>query len=247
MAKGRLGRLLTKRRIRWAGLILSVLLITGYALSGKYVAKGGLTFDAGGIDSASLCLSRGGVTFEFGRSLREPVYDKPIWIGWRTNESFGIDTQPWVWMSNVSGALPTFGYLFIPLWIPLLLVAPSTAYLWWKERAPPPGLCRKCRYDLAGIDAAVCPECGTPVLSEPEAAGLRRRTGRVEDVLIGLATGILAGWAARRFSFDGSAVLYAAIGCVGGGLVGWVFGRFFASLIRTLTQRVRRTWTTRNG
>ena len=234
MAKGRLGRLLTKRRLRWVGLILSVLLITVYAVSGKYVAKGGLTFDAGGIDSASLCLSRGGITFEFGRSLREPVYDKPIWIGWRENESFGIDTRARAWASNVSGGLPTFGYLFIPLWIPLLLVAPSTAYLWWKERAPPPGLCGKCRYDLAGIDATVCPECGTPMLSEPEAARLRRRTGRVEAVLIGLVVGVVAGWSARRFSFDGIALLYAVIGGIGGGLVGGFFGGFIGALGRRI-------------
>ena len=236
MAKGRSGRLLTKKRIRWVGLILSVLLTVMYAASGKYVVKGGVTFDSGGVDSASLCLSRGGIAFEFGRSLREPGYDKPIWIGWRTNESFGFNTQPRVWASNTAGGLPTYGFLYIPLWIPLVLIAPWTAHSWWKERAPPPGLCRKCRYDLAGIGEGVCPECGTPPLSEPEAERHRKRTRHVETVLIGVAFGVLAGWAARRFSFDGSAVLYAAIGCVGGGLVGGFLGRSFATLVRRICQ-----------
>ena len=243
MAIGSLTLRLTNRRLRWAGLISIVLLIMAYATSGKYVGQGGLTLDTGGIDSASLCISRGGVSFEFGRALREPSYDKLIWIGWRTHGSFGFDTRPRVWLSNVDGGLPDYGYLFIPFWIPLFIVAPSTAYLWWKERSPPPGLCRKCRYDLVGIAAAVCPECGTPILNGSEAARLRGRTGRVEAVLIGFVVGALAGWSARRFSFDGSVILHAIIAGMGAALVSGLFAGFIGAEARRFCAR----WSTRKG
>ncbi len=51
-------------------------------------------------------------------------------------------------------------YLSIPLWMPFLLIASMTAWLWRLDRPPPPpGHC-PCGYDLTGNESGVCPECG---------------------------------------------------------------------------------------
>ena len=53
-----------------------------------------------------------------------------------------------------------------PLWLPLLLIAAPTGWLWWRDRAsrwkdhcPNP----RCRYLLTGLTSPKCPECGTEV------------------------------------------------------------------------------------
>jgi hypothetical protein len=50
--------------------------------------------------------------------------------------------------------------ILLPLWIPFLLVALPTAFLWRRTRRVPPGHCHKCRYDLTGNTTGICPECG---------------------------------------------------------------------------------------
>ena len=47
----------------------------------------------------------------------------------------------------------------VPLWLPLLVIALPTMWLWFTDRAKP-WQCPKCRYDLRGLDGGVCPECG---------------------------------------------------------------------------------------
>ena len=55
----------------------------------------------------------------------------------------------------------------IPLWIPLVVIAIPTGFLWWRDRRRvPPDHCQKCGYDLTGNVSGVCPECGTPVERE---------------------------------------------------------------------------------
>jgi hypothetical protein len=51
----------------------------------------------------------------------------------------------------------------IPLWIPLVVVAIPTGFLWRRNRRPPPGHCPRCRYNLTGNVSGVCPECGRKV------------------------------------------------------------------------------------
>lgn len=61
------------------------------------------------------------------------------------------------------------GSLFIPLGIPVVILAAISSFILWRTRRRiPEGLCRQCGYDLTGLVHVVCPECGASV--EPVSA-----------------------------------------------------------------------------
>ncbi len=59
---------------------------------------------------------------------------------------------------------PICSILAIPSWLPLLVLAPPTAWLWSRDRRQVgPGCCAACGYDLTGNVTGQCSECGTAV------------------------------------------------------------------------------------
>jgi hypothetical protein len=85
-------------------------------------------------------------------------------------QTHGPQVQWWpVWDSYYS---PSWGAerLAIPLWMPFVLVAIPTAWLWWRDRRSRwVGHCAACGYDLAGLAAgSPCPECGAAPKGRPE-------------------------------------------------------------------------------
>jgi hypothetical protein len=51
--------------------------------------------------------------------------------------------------------------VYVPIWLPLLLLLAATALLWWRDRRRvPPGHCQTCGYNLTGNVSGRCPECG---------------------------------------------------------------------------------------
>ena len=69
------------------------------------------------------------------------------------------------WWPTIDTSPPAkFSVVTIPLWIPLVVVAIPTGFLWRRERRrTPPGHCPHCRYNLTGNVSGVCPECGRKV------------------------------------------------------------------------------------
>ncbi len=95
----------------------------------------------------------------------------------------------------------------VPLWMPFLLVAIPTAYLWWRDRRRTSlGHCQKCGHDLTANVSGVCPECGEKVDVQAVArwqaismARLRRRrvlkwVGLFASVLIVIAWAASLRW-----------------------------------------------------
>ncbi len=64
------------------------------------------------------------------------------------------------WRLRFEQGINRFVYIGLPLWIPFLLAALPTAFLFWRDRRTPPGHCQECGYDLTGNTSGVCSECG---------------------------------------------------------------------------------------
>ena len=156
MAQGRLRRLVTRRRVKWAGVcatpIFTLLIACTYFAHLSFGRTNPTT------NWHHMILVQNGAVSVSGSDWFADLsaYPPRLPYGWRV----GINYQ------RSFAALPTArwgkdGYRFlIPLWIPLLLIAAPTAGLWRTDRRAKPWQCPKCRYDLRGLDGGVCPVCG---------------------------------------------------------------------------------------
>lgn len=98
----------------------------------------------------AVIVEAGGVDLIFDR-LRVPPS-----AAWR----FIYHGSRWGWRSRVGAGRQNGVYwIQVPLWLPLLVVALPTAWLWLRDRRRP-GRCRRCGYDLTGLAGGRCPECG---------------------------------------------------------------------------------------
>ena len=185
MAKKR--RLITRRRLKWLGTVLCVLVLGIGVASAWY--GGGWWWTSHPKWTGSIGINRGRLillvnhykppygkvprpeSIRFG-VLEDPSIDlKPRWSVFpsTTGTWFRSSTLPGSSISPSSSTFTTPGSfsMFLPLWIPLLLIAAPTAWLWRTDRRAKPWQCATCRYDLRGLASegngkwgGVCPECG---------------------------------------------------------------------------------------
>lgn len=134
------------RRLKWYGVALCSLIVANWLIS---AAAGGPRVRRFG-NHAEFATDGIGLLFLWTRG---------------TGSSIAWDCLP--------GPLPEFKvsqhrvFIVFPLWIPLIVVAPATAVLFWLEsRRFKPGVCQECGYNLTGNISGVCPECGEPVPEE---------------------------------------------------------------------------------
>jgi hypothetical protein len=102
--------------------------------------------------------------------------------GWRVSRWSG----PAEWLPSLEriergwGSGPPIAWcIAIPLWMPFLVLATPTAYLWRSDRRLRAGHCRSCGHDLAGILSGVCPGCGTKTAAQSPPRMWRFGMGRL--------------------------------------------------------------------
>jgi hypothetical protein len=154
---------------RWGGLAAVVVIPFLWLASGWYLMSA--TFENQRMTPA--CgLYRG--MLEMGLRTGPAVGVTPSWgAGIMSARKFDGETPGWwkgqpcrYWTADFSrmpGGGPRYFFLSINLWVLYLAVVAMTAVLWWRHRRARRGCCGKCGYDLAGIGAGVCPECGVGV------------------------------------------------------------------------------------
>jgi hypothetical protein len=81
--------------------------------------------------------------------------------GWSLASYTGWSKPSWRLVSHTGSS---WCWLEVPLWMPFLIVALPTGFLWYRDRRRiPPGHCQKCGYNLTGNVSGACPECGEKV------------------------------------------------------------------------------------
>ncbi|MCH7792248.1 MAG: hypothetical protein IIC49_06335 [Planctomycetes bacterium] len=167
----KLPRLITRRRVKWVGTFGSVFLLAVFVGSSwmyvtivlnSPVVKRYLLVRQGRIEGYIVYLARAKLATEYGfDNLSGFHLSSQIVRGEHRNRlGFGPGDR----LGRVLFVYPTSTHwTAIPLWLPLLLIAAPTAWLWYTDRRAKPWQCPKCRYDLRGLDGGVCPECGTPI------------------------------------------------------------------------------------
>jgi len=144
-----------RRWFKWLGLTVCVLLLMMWVFS----IWGNIRWLGSG-SKADLCIG-------FRRQHIFVLWNGPGLLS-------GLNKTGWkVGWRNAFDAIPLMPHLMhsyklwffvLPFWIPLLLVAIPTTFLFWLDRHRiPQDHCQKCGYNLTGNTSGICPECGEKI------------------------------------------------------------------------------------
>jgi len=154
-----------RRAAKWIGSSICIAILVAFGLSLGY----GVSWSSKSVPIQTSVQVYGGraLLHVFDRSKLRPQ-DLHGPTGW-TFGSHWKDPIQLQWLrpgiaTGAAGGLIRLG-VNVPFWLPLLIVALPTAYLWHRDRRIPPGHCPHCGYDLTGNVSGVCPECGAEALA----------------------------------------------------------------------------------
>ncbi len=146
------------KRIRWFTLIFAVLSAAMLSASAwnSLVWKSQPTssgFAIGlGVEAGLIVVASG--------TDRVPAPPGGIGPGWTLNP-YGPRPSPGVHWTPVYLPSPRGTSVGIPIWPFALIAGALCAWGFLLARVTPPGCCKSCGYDLAGVTAKLCPECGS--------------------------------------------------------------------------------------
>ncbi len=146
----------TKRRLGLAGLVVAVMMLLVFFASSMFEI--GLEYFQNSRNVELVCVE----------ILRGMLYVH-IEDGGRSGDwAFHVlgthSPQGLFWWPKYEQRIHTH-QLFVPLWIPTLLIAIPSFLLWRRNRKLPEGHCN-CGYNLTGNMSGVCPECGRKLQEE---------------------------------------------------------------------------------
>ena len=144
----------TRRIFKWTGAGLSLLILSIWGLTLWWPIRSATTA------SSFVWLDNGSLLFMVKDYGMPPSYDSPY--GLKPSRGFadyGFILPRWTFQEFPEKSW--YAIVIVPLWLPLLLTAIPTAWLWHRDRRRiRPGCCLRCGYDLTGNTSGVCSECG---------------------------------------------------------------------------------------
>ncbi len=152
--------------LKWAGLAFSLTLFLGWAIpipaTLGHVTRPRVASD-GHFWHWLYSLGRGRLML--GHVGYVPEFDPFLLPG----VSFANPVRATRWLPAYGPATRGMGWwISIPLWIPFLVFASPTVYLFQRNRHHiSPGHCQNCGYNLTGNVSGVCPECGERIWDGP--------------------------------------------------------------------------------
>ncbi len=153
-------RLRIRRILKWTGLIACVLIVVAWGVSLRWRVER--------YESHIHATLLGGQVYVYWFSGQKQATAAGRWrVSWSSTSSFGYGFR-WPYANYEPSPDPPYSIrqplwqVILPLWLPLLIAAIPTAFLWHRDRrCHPLGHCRKCGYDLRGNESGRCSECGT--------------------------------------------------------------------------------------
>lgn len=165
--------------LKWAGVVACVVILGAWMVSTTWILEY-LNTNENVFVSACLyagCLVVARQVYEYPEDRAAKGFDPPAlwrkrritWIrSWR--EQLGLRMPLAMTRDDVVEGCPWTPYrrteVVLPLWMPFVLLAIATAYIFARDRRwIPPGHCKTCGYILTGNVSGICSECGTEIVT----------------------------------------------------------------------------------